>query len=320
MSHGEKNLVTEVIAREDHALAHVARDGEKRIYFPAKSMWLRLKQLRAAQQLAEPLDADKQPTLCTSLHGVARLDGQGLSIIGDVGNAAHSVEVSFEARDVSRADRLGLRKLEDELGLSLSDVPLGTARLGVNRPDAESGGLGASDQWWLACHIPDACINALSKAMSDGQLGAVELGLTLRNLYTAEDAPATPLREPDLFLMPNPSDGTIELPEIATGYVTHLRIDLASTQLPGGHSDDLKMNPVADAISSLALKLGGLMVTVRWRSASFSTLHRDIPPPAPLLSLARSPRAPTAEQVSPRTRTAMTRRRFPVMDTSQAKE
>ncbi|TDN62026.1 hypothetical protein B0G77_5545 [Paraburkholderia sp. BL10I2N1] len=123
----EKNAATELIERKDHALEHVGFDGEKRTYFPARSMWLRLEQLHVAQQLAEPLDADKQPTLSTSLHGVAHLDGQELSIIGDAGHAMHTVEVSFEARDVSTADRLGLRELEDELGISFSDVPLGTA-------------------------------------------------------------------------------------------------------------------------------------------------------------------------------------------------
>jgi phosphate:Na+ symporter len=229
-------------------------------------MWLRLEQLHVAQQLAEPLDADKQPTLSTSLHGVAYLDGQELSIIGDAGPAMHTVEVSFQARDVSRADRLGLRELEDELGISFSDVPLGTARLGVNRADAETG---EPDQWWLACHIPEACIQALSKAMSDGQLGAVELGLALRHLYTAESAMANPQREPNLFLRPNKSDGTIEWPEIANGYVTHLRIDLATAQLraaaaSGGRDDELTTNPVADAVNSLALRLASLMTTVRW--------------------------------------------------------
>ena len=262
----EKNVATELIERKDHALEHVGLDGEKRTYFPARSMWLRLEQLHVAQQLAEPLDADKQPTLSTSLHGVAYLDGQELSIIGDAGPAMHTVEVSFHARDVSKADRLGLRELEDELGISFSDVPLGTARLGVNRADAVTG---EPDQWWLACHIPEACIHALSKATSDGRFGAVELGLALRHLYTAESAMANPQREPDLFLRPNKSDGAIECPEIAVGYVTHLRIDLATAQLRsattnGGRIDELTVNPVAEAVNSLAVRLTSLMTTVRW--------------------------------------------------------
>lgn len=262
----EINVATELIERKDHALEHVGIDGEKRTYFPAKSMWLRLEQLHVAQQLAEPLAADKQPTLSTSLHGVGHLDGQELLTIGDAGHPMHTVEVSFEARDVSRADRLGLRELEDELGISFSDVPLGTARLGVNRADAETG---EPDQWWLACHIPEACIQALSKATSDGQLGAVELGLALRHLYTAESAMADPQRGPNLFLRPNKSDGTIECPEIATGYVTHLRIDLATAQLraaaaSGGRDYELTTNSVADAVNSLALRLTSLMTTVRW--------------------------------------------------------
>lgn len=262
----EKNVATELVERKDHTLEHVGLDGERQTYFPARSMWLRLEQLHVTQQLAEPLDADKQPTLSTSLHGVARLDGQELSIIGDAGHAMRTVEVSFEARDVSKADRLGLRELEDELGISFSDVPLGTARLGANRADAETR---EPDQWWLACHIPEACIHALSKAMSDGQFGAVELGLALRHLYTAESALADPQREPNLFLRPNKSDGAIECPEIAIGYVTHLRIDLAAAQLrtataSGGRGDELTANPVADAVNSLTVRLTSLMTTVRW--------------------------------------------------------
>lgn len=262
----EKNLATELIERTDRALEHVGVDGEKRTYLPAKSMWLRLEQLHVAQELAEPVDADKQPTLSTSLHGVAHLDGQELSIIGDAEHAMRTVEVSFKARDVSKADRLGLRELEDELGISFSDVPLGTARLGVNRADAETE---EPDQWWLACHIPEACIQALSKAMSDSQLGSVELGLALRHLYTAESVTADAQRGPKLFLRPNKSDGTIEWPEIAMGYVTHLRIDLATTQLRAaaansGRNDELLTNPVADAVNSLAVRLSNLMTTVRW--------------------------------------------------------
>jgi phosphate:Na+ symporter len=114
----------------------------------------------------------------------------------------------------------------------------------------------------------------------DGQLGAVELGLALRHLYAAESAMANPQREPNLFLRPNKSDGTIEWPEIAIGYVTHLRIDLATTQLraaaSGGRDDELTTNPVADAVNSLALRLASLMTTVRWTCVdSGSGLKQD---------------------------------------------
>jgi phosphate:Na+ symporter len=93
------------------------------------------------------------------------------------------------------------------------------------------------------------------------------LGLALRHLYAAESAMANPQREPTLFLRPNKSDGTIEWPEIAIGYVTHLRIDLATTQLraaSGARDDELTPNPVADAVNSLGVRLASLMTTVRW--------------------------------------------------------
>ncbi|MGU7775788.1 hypothetical protein ACV229_37265 [Burkholderia sp. MR1-5-21] len=262
----EKNVALNFVERKDHAVELVGGDNEKRTYYPAMTMWLKLGQLQVVQQLAESLDADKQPTLSLSLHGVAHLDGQELSIIGDDQHTTRTLQVSFEARDVNTADRLGLRALEDELGNALSDVVLGSARLGFNRAD---DGTDESDQWWLACHIPSACLQVLAKAIADGQLGAVELGLAMRHLYLAENAAADPARQPRLFLRPNQSDDAIEWPSIATGYVTHLRIDFAATALRGAAAakdpdGDATAKLVADAVNSLGLRLVNLRLTVRW--------------------------------------------------------
>ncbi|MGZ2745818.1 hypothetical protein [Burkholderia stagnalis] len=262
----ERKLALNFVERKDHALEHVGLDNEKRTYYSAMTMWLKLGQLQVVQQLAEPLDTDKQPTLVTSLHGVACLDGQALSIIGDDHHTTRTLQVSFEARDVSTADRLGLRALEDELGNALSDVVLGSARLGFNRAD---DGTGESDQWWLACHIPGACLQALVTAIADGQLGAVELGLAMRHLYLAESAATDPARQPRLFLRPGEGDDAIEWPSIATGYVTHLRIDFATTALRGpaaspGQDGDAMAKLVADAVNALGLRLLNLRLTLRW--------------------------------------------------------
>lgn len=188
--------------------------------------------------------------------------------MGDTQGSTRTLQVTFEARDVTTADRLGLRALEDELGTSLSDVALGSARLGFNRADDE---VDEPDQWWLACHIPDACLQVLAKASSDGQLGAVELGLTMRHLYLAERPTAAPYGSPDFF-KPDDSDDTIEWPTIATGYVTGLRIDFATTSLRGTEQGvDRKDNDatklVADSMVTLGLKLANLNVTVRWLGA-----------------------------------------------------
>ncbi len=262
----ERKLELNFVEQKDHTLEHVGLDNEKRTYYPAMTMWLKLGQLQVVQQLAEPLDAEKQPTLATSLHGVACLEGQALSIIGDDRHTTRTLQVSFEARDVGTADRLGLRALEDELGNALSDVVLGSARLGFNRAD---DGADEPDQWWLACHIPGACLQALVKAIADGQLGAVELGLAMRHLYLAESAAADPARQPRLFLRPDASDGAIEWPSIATGYLTHLRIDFATTTLRGaaasnGQDGDATAKLVADAVNSLGLRLLNLRLTLRW--------------------------------------------------------
>ncbi|MBN3786740.1 hypothetical protein [Burkholderia sp. Ac-20353] len=262
----ERKVATNLVERTDRAVEHVGADNEKRTYYPAMSMWLKLEQLQVVQQLVEPLGADRQPTLSTSLHGVANFDGHDLSIIGDDQHTTRTLQVSFEARDVSNADRLGLRALEDELGTSLSDVALGSARLGFNRADSESD---EPDKWWLACHVPDACLQVLAKAIADGQLGGVELGLAMRHLYLAESAAANPARQPSLFLRPDDSGDTVEWPNIATGYVTHLRIDFATTSLRGAAASDGDENPttaklVADAVNSLGLRLYNLRLTVRW--------------------------------------------------------
>lgn len=260
----EKRAMVNLAERKDHALELVELESPKRTYYPTMSMWLELEQLQVAQQLVEPRDQDRQPVLSTSLHGVAHLDGQELAIIGFPQLATRMLQVSFEARDVSTADRLGLRALEDELGNSMSDVALGTARLGFNPADDETG---EPDQWWLACHIPPACLQVLAKAISDGQLGAVELGLAIRHLYTSEDPAAEPARQPRLFLRPSECDDTIEWPNIATGYVTHLRIDFATASLRGSAASSdpgAGAKVVAEAVSSLGPTLLNLRLTVRW--------------------------------------------------------
>lgn len=251
------------IGQKAHAVEHVGSDNEKQTYYAATSMWLKLEQLQIVQQLVEPLDAGKQPALSTSLHGVASIEGQALSIMGDTHRSTRTLQVTFEARDVTAADLLGLRALEDELGTSLSDVALGSARLGFNRADDE---VDEPDRWWLACHIPDACLQVLAKASADGQLGAVELGLTMRHLYLAGRQSADPAQQSRLFLKPN---DTAEWPTIATGYVTGLRIDFATTSLRGAErsgeqESDVTTKLVADSVVSLGLKLANLNVTVRW--------------------------------------------------------
>ena len=140
-------------------------------------MWLKLGQLQTVQQLVGPLDMGNQPTLSTSLHGVASIEGQELSILGDTQGSTRTFQVTFEARDVTTADRLGLRALEDELCTSLSDVALGRARLGFNRADAE---VDEPDTLWLDSHLPDAPPTAPAKASSDWHPCPRALGLSTR--------------------------------------------------------------------------------------------------------------------------------------------
>jgi phosphate:Na+ symporter len=272
MAFSDNKAAVDINKRKDHALKHVGRDGEMRTYHPAKSMWLRLQELQVAQQLAEPAGGETQPTLFTYLHGVARLDESGLlSVIDDSEDATHIVHVSFTAREVSVADRQGLGKLQDELGISLSDVALGSARLGVNRSNRQTG---EPNQWWLTCHVPAICLDALSKAVAESQLSAVELGLSLRNLYTADDVIAHVARQSHFFLRPNKSDNTADWPEFASGYITNLTIDLASVDLRGANDmvtgdentrcDEAAKNTVANTISTLANKVENMGIAIKW--------------------------------------------------------
>lgn len=66
-----KGVAASPIGQRAHIVEHVGSDNQKQTYYAATSMWLKLEQLQIVQQLVEPLDMGNQPTLSTSLHGVA---------------------------------------------------------------------------------------------------------------------------------------------------------------------------------------------------------------------------------------------------------
>jgi len=268
----------EITERKGHTLEHVGADGNMQTYYPAKSLWLTLQDLQVVQQL-EPAGGETQSTLSSYIHGTARFDDCRLSIIGESGNSTRTVRVSFAAREIRIADPQGLREWQDELGTTFSDVPLGTARLGYNRADYE---MQEPDQWWAWCHVPQSSMQALSEGVEEGRLTAVKVALCLRDVYMSDQADADFPGESCLFLRPGKSSSTMESPEIATGYVVHLTLDLARVSLRrleqnGSTHDGLPLQEQtniseANAVSALVEKLSKLVASLKWLAALIAIL------------------------------------------------
>ncbi|MFM0030723.1 Na/Pi symporter [Paraburkholderia madseniana] len=263
----------EIRERGGHTLEHAGADGKTQTYYPARSLWLTLQDLQVVQQL-EPAGGETQTTLSTYIQGIACLDDCRLSIIGESENRTRVVHVSFAAREISMADRQDLREWQDELGTTFSDVPLGTARLRYNRPDHE---MQEPDQWWASCRVPECSMQALSQGIEEGQLNAVKVGLCLRNVYISDQPSADFPAESCLFLRPGKSGSTMESPEIASGYVVHLTLDLAKVSLRQYEQNESSHEGLllheqtnvteAHAISALVDKLTKLVASLKWFAA-----------------------------------------------------
>ncbi|MGF6997333.1 Na/Pi cotransporter family protein [Paraburkholderia sp. GAS32] len=258
-----------------HSLEHVGPDGNATTYYPASSLWLTLQDLQVVQQL-EPAEGETQSTLTTCVRGTASFDDVRLSIIGEPGNSTRMVQISFAAREIRSADRHGLREWQDALGTTFSDVPLGTARLGYNRPDRE---MQEPDQWWASCHVPESSMKALIEGAEAGRLAAVKVGLCLRNVYTSRQVFADFPGQAYLFLRPGKEDSTGESPETASGYVVHLALDFGKVSFsPLDHSErspegqQQTTGSEANSISALVDKLSKLVASLTWLAVLVAVL------------------------------------------------
>ncbi|EHP40296.1 Na/Pi-cotransporter II-like protein [Cupriavidus basilensis OR16] len=278
-THGEQRDGLEIREHRGHTLELLSADGKTQAYYPAKSLWLTLQDLQVVQQL-ESAGGDAQSTLSTYIHGTASFDDCRLSIIGESESSTRTVQISFAAREVSTADGKGLREWQEELGIALSDVPLGAARLGYNRSDHE---MQEPEQWWASCLVPESSLQALSEGVADGRLTAVKVGLCLRGVYISEEqAVADFSGESCVCLRPGKSDNAMESPEIADGYVVHLSLDLTKVSLRGLEQSESahdglvlqeQINPTeADAVSVLVEKLGKLVASLKWLAALVALL------------------------------------------------
>lgn len=195
------------------------------------SIWLTLEDLRIVRYV-EPVAGERQSVLVTCVQGMARLDEGYLCVRGDPCTKGRKVSVTFIRRDVEDKDYQGLREWQDTLGITFSDVPVGTARLGYNPADDEMQEPG---QWWAVLHVAASGMHGLVEGIEGAQLTEVRLALTLKNLYSFRPDIGDGRNDACLFLGRD-CRKTSDLPEVATGYVTHLTFDLARIKL--GAPDD----------------------------------------------------------------------------------
>jgi phosphate:Na+ symporter len=260
-----------------HALEYLNHDDTRSRFEPAGSIWLNLQDLQVVRQL-EPASGATRSTLSTYVCGTACLDDGDLSVIGEPRVGARTIRLTFSSREISIEDHQGLRDLQDALGTTFSDTPLGIARLGFNRADQE---MSEPAQWWASLDVPASSLVGLTEGVDDGRLCAVKLCLCLKGVYTHASDVADEHQNPSLFLRPGSTDAS-DSPEVATGYVTHLTLDLARICL--GESDsksaspdrraagDHRVIPETEAVRAINKKLDKLSVLVTWLAVLVTAL------------------------------------------------
>ena len=254
-----------------HTEESVAGDGMHVRYEAARSIWLTLQDLRIVRQ-AEPAGDDGKLILATYIQGTAHLDDGYLCVIGEPGTRQHVVSATFAAREINNGDHRGLREWQDELGIPFSDIPLGTARLGYNAADHEMQEPG---QWWASLHVPASSMQGLIEGIEATRLTDVKLALSLKDLYTITPEVADAHGDACVFLRPDSVDAT-GLPEVATGYVTHMALEHASIRLcdsEGVRSRDGDALTGRDGIQEIEAvraideKVGSLFILMKWLAA-----------------------------------------------------
>ncbi|WP_233869168.1 Na/Pi cotransporter family protein [Paraburkholderia adhaesiva] len=259
-----------------HTVVSTAPDGVQTRYGPARSIWLTLQDLRIVQQ-AESAGPDRQSILATYIQGTAHLDDGNLCVIGEPWTRQHVVSVTFGIRELNEGDRHGLREWQDVLGTTFSDVPLGTARLGYNADDHEIQDAG---RWWASLHVPASSMQGLIEGIDAARLKDVKLALCLRNLYSITPEVSDARGGACVFLRPD-SVNITGLPEVATGYVTHMEFEQASIRLRdpddarSGNNDALptrEAHQQTEAVRVLDEKVGSLVILVKWLAALIAVL------------------------------------------------
>lgn len=277
MAYGEEKVAIKLRNGEENgALIETREDGKEENYYPKQfaTHWS-CEKLQVRQGFAYREEGDQDPPkTITYVTGIARLSSDyDVSVIGEPENKAATVEVSFRPDDSS--DLLEESENEKKESRYRLSRPYGRAILGFNRADWE---IRSDDQWWLECRLHSTALQPLIDAITAGTLKQANLSVRLNNLYT-DEPPYVPFsREAHLFLRPDKRDNTIDMPEIAHGWLEGLGlglgvVDIASTSEPElDYEQDTRKADVADSASQpaiqasqfVAARIDALRITVKW--------------------------------------------------------
>lgn len=277
MAYGEEKVAIKLRdGEEGGALIETREDGKEETYYPKQfaTHW-NCEKLQVRQGFAYREDGNQDPPkTITYVTGIARLSSDyDISVIGEPDNKTATVELSFRPDD--SLDLLEESENEKKESRYRISRPYGRAILGFNRADWE---IQSDDQWWLECRLHSTALQPLINAISAGTLSQASLSIRLNNLYT-DEPPYVPFsREAHLFLRPDKRDNTIDMPEIAPGWLEGLglglgTVDIAPPSKPEpAYEQDTHKADATDSVSQSAIqvsqfvaaRIDALRLTMKW--------------------------------------------------------
>lgn len=211
------------------ALVEMGADENERTYYPKRfAVDWNVEKLQVRQRFAYRDESDQNPPkMLTFVTGVARLASDySVSVIGEPTNTTTTVELSLQPDD--SPDLLKENESESKETEFRFSRSYGRAHMGFNRADWE---FRTSDQWWLECRIHSTALQPLINAITAGTLRQVVLSVKLTNLFT-DEPPYVPFSSHEhLFLRPNKHDNTIDMPEVAHGWLEGLGLGLSAVDI-----------------------------------------------------------------------------------------
>lgn len=225
MANGDKKVAIKLeVGEEDDVIIETKNDGNKQAYYPNQFAvhWI-CENLKLHKNFGDRTKDDLEPPkMLTYITGIARLKYcYGLSVIGEPNNTTIAVELSIRPDD-----SLDLLKMDEEKpkkGILGFSQLYGCAMMGFNRADRE---IRSNDKWWLECRLHSAALQPLIDTISNATLENMSLSVCLNGVFTHE-SPYVPFsRERHIFLRPDIRDNTINFPEVASGWVEGIWLDL----------------------------------------------------------------------------------------------
>lgn len=287
MAYGEKKVAINIRDGEEYgALIETRKDGEEQSYYPRQfpTDW-NCEKLQVRQAFAYREESDQDPPkMITYVTGIARLDSDyDISVIGEPEKMTATIKVSFRPNDSPDLLKEGETKKEESRFRPFLSCPYGRygrAFMGFNRADLE---LQSNDQWWLECRLHSTALQPLISAISAGTLKQASLSVRLSNLYTDEPPYAQFPGKAHLYLRPDKRDNTIDMPEVAYGWLEELGLGLGIIEisLPSepepdyeepDYEQDMREADVTDSVSQpaiqasqfVAIHVDALRRTVKW--------------------------------------------------------